>query len=70
MQPTSAKVATLRHHQDSPNENFLDITKRTKKKKGEGTGYEMEKTTKEDLRDHVILVLVFSFSNSYLLKTK
>ena len=28
----------------------------------------MEKTTQEDSRDHVILVLVFSFSNSYGLK--
>ena len=28
----------------------------------------MEKTTEEDLRDRVILVFVFPFSNSYRLK--
>ena len=55
----------FRHHRDSSNENFLDITKRTTKGKERGTGYEMEKTTHEELRDCVILVLVFSFSNSY-----
>ena len=38
VQPTSANVATLRCRQDSPNKNFLDITKRTKKKRGRRKG--------------------------------
>ena len=42
VQPTSANVTMLRRHRDSPNENFLDITKRTKKKRVGGTRYEMK----------------------------
>ena len=44
---------------------FFRYKKKNKKERGRGTEYETEKTIEEDSRDHVILVLVFSFSNSY-----
>ena len=70
VQPTSTNVVTSPglSHRDFFRYNKKN-EKRKKKNKG-GMEYEMEKTTKEDSRDCVILVLVFSFSNSYWIKSK
>ena len=65
-QPTSRRSNVVTSRRLTQQEIFLDITKRTKKEKmWGGMGYKTEKTTQEDSRDHVILILVFSFSNSY-----
>ena len=64
MQPTSANVTTY----PGLTQREFRYNKKNEKEQGGGRGYETEKTTQEDLRDRVILILVFSFSNSYWLK--